>query len=667
MRTPYATFKDWFKAGGKLIEAGNQHQRVYVNASDTAALDLEERKKALLSDPEGVVLLSYGKNFSLVHSFKQLGDTLHRLEDKILCLLGMEDQACPFEFSVKPAMEGIDMMAPPIEEILACESIAELKALDIPENTITRNNRHEYVISSSSVLFLPPWALASILEFEMSDSEDLSLELLLHLKEAREAYDQKHEIDEDPSESQTWMAFATKWLFLNNIGTIDKAILTCAINDPEARDFSSQRHSQCINKPITANGTLGNPTGGVETFAQLSNEISKFTESNARSNALRVKEIERSEESEKNKKNRIEKWITLGNKQMILNLMSDDGITAATDFTDELKTFMNAESLGQAGRILQWQLSQLNLNNTHISETALRQMFHGEIFSTIPGVPKGLTSFAFSESTSLQADQSEEFTMLHIADTTCTTKSIDDIKTAHSKSLIKVQSNFYELMESFDRVSACLKMYLGPLSLPYIKFKVFTSKVKEHKSQLIQMSLSDPQIFAKVAYQQELFFQQFARECSLCENREDVDMQFLDYSNINFEISVGRFNANLPGIFKTFSPKPPIAPKPSVETEEQDPNKHKDKKRKVENPSQYAPFKLHENENFHNTFTGRDKVSTCPCFINKPMCRRWNILGHCYNTCNMIESHVPEDKLSQQQKSEFGAWMASCRQASGSA
>ena len=47
--------------------------------------------------------------------------------------------------------------------------------------------------------------------------------------------------------------------------------------------------------------------------------------------------------------------------------MSDDGITAATEFTDE--------SLGQAGRILQWQLSQQGLNNTHISETAVRQMY----------------------------------------------------------------------------------------------------------------------------------------------------------------------------------------------------------------------------------------------------------------------------------------------------
>ena len=115
----------------------------------------------------------YGKSFSLVHSFKQLGDSLHCLEDKILYLIGMEDQACPFEFSVKPILhEGIGMMAPRNEVILACESIAELEALDFSESIITRNNLHEYHVPASSVLFMPPWALESVLDFEMFDFED---------------------------------------------------------------------------------------------------------------------------------------------------------------------------------------------------------------------------------------------------------------------------------------------------------------------------------------------------------------------------------------------------------------------------------------------------------------------------------------------------------------
>ena len=68
-------------------------------------------------------------------------------------------------------------MAPPIEQVLASVSIAELKALNIPENIITRNKRHEY-LSNFSMMFMPTWAIDATLDFEMFDSDDLSLALL---------------------------------------------------------------------------------------------------------------------------------------------------------------------------------------------------------------------------------------------------------------------------------------------------------------------------------------------------------------------------------------------------------------------------------------------------------------------------------------------------------
>jgi hypothetical protein len=50
-------------------------------------------------------------------------------------------------------------------------------------------------------LFLPPWAQEAILEFEPEDSvpeRELSLALLMHLKETVEAFDQLHANDENP-------------------------------------------------------------------------------------------------------------------------------------------------------------------------------------------------------------------------------------------------------------------------------------------------------------------------------------------------------------------------------------------------------------------------------------------------------------------------------------
>jgi hypothetical protein len=102
MRTAFATLKDWFKDGFKFIESGNQLQHFYVEASNPSSSDFEKRKKLLLSDPEGLILLAYGKNFSVAHSFKQFGGTLHRPEDKIVCLLGLEEYCVQKERSDHP-------------------------------------------------------------------------------------------------------------------------------------------------------------------------------------------------------------------------------------------------------------------------------------------------------------------------------------------------------------------------------------------------------------------------------------------------------------------------------------------------------------------------------------------------------------------------------------
>ena len=460
------------------------------------------------------------------------------------------------------------------------------------------------------------------------------------------------------------MKFASRYLWLLHKETIDKAELIFAHNDPEAREFSAQRIKQCINPPVTASTALGNPTGGPETFVQLTSEISKFAESNARSNALRVRELEKADE----KKNRMVKWINYGNKQMLLNMMSDDGITAATEFPEELKQLMNAESLGLMGKHFHWQLAQHGISNIHISESALRQIYYGDVFSTNPGVIKGLSPFAFNESAESQANQQEELTMIHIADSTCTTRSIDDIKSAHHKDLIKVPSSYYELIEAFEAMKLCLKLYIGENTPPFIKFSEFLEEVKELKSQLNELAKNDPQIFAKVAYNQNLFFLQFCKECSICENRENVNEKFLDYSIITFDIKSSRFCVELPSQFRVFKPTTgPTPTGPTNRNEDDEPKEPKEKKRKITNSAQYAPFKLHENENFNKTFTGLQKVKTCPQLNGKPMCRRWNILGNCFSTCNMKCNHVPEDQIPEQLRSDFLAWMTTCRQVSGSA
>ena len=82
----------------------------------------------------------------------------------------------------------------------------------------------------------------------------------------------------------------------------------------------------------------------------LSSELSRLAKTNARSNALRVMEIDRSNDLENSKRNRVDQWIKHHVILMLLNSMSTDGETAATEPTDELKEVLNSEYVGQAGK-----------------------------------------------------------------------------------------------------------------------------------------------------------------------------------------------------------------------------------------------------------------------------------------------------------------------------
>ena len=84
--------------------------------------------------------------------------------------------------------------------------------------------------------------------------------------------------------------------------------------------------------------------------------------------------------------------------------------------------------------------------------------------------------------------------MLHIADSPCITKSIDNIKSARHKDLIKVPSNYYELIEALGAMNLCLKLYIGAETQQYIKFSQFLAEVKDLKSQLIDLAKNNAQV-----------------------------------------------------------------------------------------------------------------------------------------------------------------------------
>jgi hypothetical protein len=105
--------------------------------------------------------------------------------------------------------------------------------------------------------------------------------------------------------------------------------------------------------------------------------------------------------------------------------------------------------------------------------------------------------------------------------------------------------------------------------------------------------------------------------------------------------------------------------KPSGPNDRLKDDKRQKSRQMVRNENQFDQFKLKENENYRNTFTGREKASKRPLFDKKQICPKWNIQGFCFEDCNMKESHKAHSDYSQAQKENFRDWMKFCRDSEG--
>ena len=324
------TFNAWFLQSVSLLESGNRNMKAYAEAANPSLSDKESRKRALFGEPEGVVMAAGSKSVTLVHSIVDLGGTLSRPESKVVCLQGMSNNACPFLMEVDSFLEESTIITPTIESILQCSSVDELKELEPPAARIsTRSNNDDTDTSfeCSSVFFLAPWQLKAVLEAESKDP----FELIVALTKAAKEFDENAVSDESLTDKAvTFGAPALRWLWAVAKNSIPEAKLTFGMDDSELREFSQRRHAQCILPPIPTGGVAAPVTGGSsETLSMLGSQISKFAESNDKTNALRALEIEKAKESELNKKNRYLKYLRYDNKMMLLNAMSEDGETPA--------------------------------------------------------------------------------------------------------------------------------------------------------------------------------------------------------------------------------------------------------------------------------------------------------------------------------------------------
>jgi hypothetical protein len=130
-------------------------------------------------------------------------------------------------------------------------------------------------------------------------------------------------------------------------------------------------------------------------------------------------EIERVKDNDESKKDRIKKWMHETTIRMFKNASSkSDRIRHVKDLTDEFKRFFNSESVGAAGKQLIYDLAKLGSKGAVICEGALHAIYHGDFVRVIAGAVGRLSPFSFSASSYLKSSQNDNFTMIHLMNTT---------------------------------------------------------------------------------------------------------------------------------------------------------------------------------------------------------------------------------------------------------
>jgi hypothetical protein len=224
---------------------------------------------------------------------------------------------------------------------------------------------------------------------------------------------------------------------------------------------------------------------------------------------------------------------------MLKNAGSSDGIRHAEDLTDEFKRFFNSESVGAAGKQVSYNLAKLGSEGVVICEGALHAIYHG------------LSSFSFSASSPLRSNQNDNFTLIHLMNTSSRPMTLEQIQSS-MKQTVLAPKTYHEMIESAgaEIFGNVLVLFVGSKSKISVIWRQVVNRLRCCKVQIEQLYINDKDICAKIMYGLDIQCQQWWRECQACDDREDVDDSYLDFGPFICSVKLQTVSISLPTQFK---------------------------------------------------------------------------------------------------------------------
>ena len=639
-----------------LTENGNRNVHLFEDATNPVVTETKlQRLGMLLSDPENVILVADGRNVMVVHSLHDFGGTLFRPESKIAGLQGMSNQATPFFIDYEEFVTAIpDIQTPPNATIMACNDVRALE--NIPP--IARTRAQENAAPFETYSFVPycilgPFEIKAVLKAHSTDP----FELIIALKESREELLAEGSQDGTPDLNPVYRV--VNWLWAVKDGVVPKPSFTINNDDAELREYVKKRHEECILPSQNTPNPASNDAASSRTLDQLAVAVTSMCETTKTTNTLHAASFQRLADNDEKKKNRVAKYVDATQMKILLFGASKDSINPATKLNEKLIEFINADSVGAAGKLLLAFMREKGLPDTHVQQGAITAMYNGSFVNLDLETIKDLSVFNFSESSPIQRNQDDSFMVLHMADMNGKAKTPEEIASSMSQNII-VPKNYYEMEESMVRYLIAIEFTWTADSPVYTAYNNFIRQIKTIKSLIKSLSKKDNTFCSKILYAGEIRVKLWANSLYLADARDEANDGILDFPTIISSIQLRSFNIELPPRFTAVTPKTPA----NLKRPAQDDSNQKDeeaKRRKVTNESTDPTFLAKEGEDW-KIFSGRERSESRPAFGSKKMCYKWLTRGGCFSDCPHKDSHLPLSAFSEAQKKAYLKWMEECRQ-----
>jgi hypothetical protein len=170
-------------------EKGNQNTSIYTTAW-AQEVDHATKLGVLIRDPDTILFAADAEGTIIsLHSFGNLGGTLLRPSNKLVCLTGSGQMGVAVIVDENLVTADCNSTAPSPDIITACKTVQELKGIDDPTTSITGGSDYD-----GCNTFLPaPWLLDAF----MATNTNKPLELILATTAAAKAFDDVN--DDDPA------------------------------------------------------------------------------------------------------------------------------------------------------------------------------------------------------------------------------------------------------------------------------------------------------------------------------------------------------------------------------------------------------------------------------------------------------------------------------------